>query len=425
MQSLSGIWPPCIVVTLILPQPQGLSSRRRLRGGDHIAFLVGPHGQLETLAENSNKADITGRLNHGLIRAKMPKRTPSVASALDSTCPRLLSHDDVDASSEPFANVYQGHLKGLCPDNQAIVSVMSLPNIFLGDRRWTIYCAPLKGKGVFLSSCEWTNYSTLRKPFNLPANRELAIITGVEGHYDMATNDRRLKFRYCNLGGVRLHRTRNDPSWRNILHGPFTLKEPNSEWLTKWESNFIFAGKRSDRLFSFGHAKFCLNPIACQLSSWTSFSECSKTCDSGSHVRTRKISVKAHNGGACPPLKEAEKCNTQSCPTDCQVGAWTQFGDCSQSCGYGHHFRERQVNVASAHGGMACPKTKEVQDCNRGDCPKEGDQLIKVKIAAGVALGVLIIIICLVSRLRNPKGQTEEKAKEGKRKRKKAAFGDL
>jgi len=422
----------------MLPQPQGLSSRRRLRGGDHIAVKVGPHGQFEALAERSGKAGTTGSSNRWLIGRmrskkqtarqtdKTQEKTSSDASALDSTCARLLSHDDVKASGQPFANVYWGHLKRLCPDNEAMVSVMSTPNAKFGDRMWMVSCAPLKGHGVFVSSCEWTEYSTFRKPFNLPANRELAVITGVEGHYDFVTHDRRFRFRYCNVGGVRLHRTRNDPSWRNTLHGYFTLEEPTSEWLTTWESTFIFAGKRSDRLFSFQHAKFCLNPIACQLSSWTSFSECSKPCGGGSHVRTREISTKAHNGGACSPLKEEKKCNAQSCPIDCQVGAWTQFSECSQTCGSGHHVRKRKVNVAAAHGGNACPKLKEVQDCNGGDCPKEEeDQLINVKFVAGGALGVLVVVSCLVRVLRNPKGKEEEKGKEGKRKRKKAAFGDL
>mmetsp|Transcript_24547 Transcript_24547/g.47737 ORF Transcript_24547/g.47737 Transcript_24547/m.47737 type:complete len:419 (-) Transcript_24547:124-1380(-) len=418
MRSLSKT----ILFAFVVPQPQGLSSRRRLRGGHYVAVQVGPNGQFESLAEQHNDAETLNRWHFLMKNAKMRKRKK--ASSV-SNCPHLLSHDDVSVSGEPFANTFWGHLKRQCPTNQAIVSVRSFAAKKLGDRLWTIACAPLKGHGVSLSSCEWTKYSTPGKPFDLPANRELAVITGIEGHYDKGTHDRRLKFKYCNVGGVRLHENRNDPSWKNKIHKDFKLEEPKSEWLTGWVSDFVKAGRWSDRLFSFGHATFCLNPIDCQLDSWTFFSECNKPCGGGSHVRTRTISVKAYNGGACPPLKEHKRCNSQACATDCQVDAWTSFGECSQTCGPGHHIRKRKVNIATAHGGKACPKVEEVQDCNTGDCPKEEVQSsINMKIAAAVALGVLLVSLCLVIRLRNPKGPKEEKAKGEKRNRKNA-YGDL
>ncbi len=57
-------------------------------------------------------------------------------------------------------------------------------------------------------------------------------------------------------------------------------------------------------------------PVDCVVSDWSEFSECSKSCGGGTQTRTRTISVKPENGGKeCPVLTESKVCNTESCPT--------------------------------------------------------------------------------------------------------------
>jgi len=107
--------------------------------------------------------------------------------------------------------------------------------------------------------------------------------------------------------------------------------------------------------------------------------------------RTRGITtVKQHGGADCPaylPLPGetcssneellAEcACNTQDCPVDCVLEAWTSWGDCSTTCGDGEEQRSRGVDVQPAHGGVACAVGAqhygEKQGCFLAHCPIHG-----------------------------------------------------
>ena len=41
---------------------------------------------------------------------------------------------------------------------------------------------------------------------------------------------------------------------------------------------------------------------------------------------------------------------------DCQVSEWSDWSDCSSSCGRGWMFMERQILSPASNGGRACPK---------------------------------------------------------------------
>lgn len=116
-------------------------------------------------------------------------------------------------------------------------------------------------------------------------------------------------------------------------------------------------------------------PVDCEVSEWSSWTNCSKTCGTGQQTRTRTLTKQASFGGSnCPPLLETRDCNTQACPVpptrvDCQVGPWSSWSSCTKSCGTGSQTRTRTITQPAANGGNSCPSTIETQQCNTQPCP--------------------------------------------------------
>lgn len=132
---------------------------------------------------------------------------------------------------------------------------------------------------------------------------------------------------------------------------------------------------------------------------WSEWSECSKTCGTGSQRRTRSISQgQSGNGTACPPLEEMRNCTENStCPVDCVQGPWyatslqcfdqfrnfvvilihddvmkltlarSEWSQCSVQCAGGDRFRVRNVTVPPQNGGN-CDDLSETEECNTDPC---------------------------------------------------------
>lgn len=107
----------------------------------------------------------------------------------------------------------------------------------------------------------------------------------------------------------------------------------------------------------------------CQVSEWSKWSECSRTCGGGTQTRTRTITSPAVAGGECPVLSETQACNSQSCSTDCEVSLWSEWSACTKTCGGGTRFRKRVVNKPATGGGKECPPLTEEESCNTQPCP--------------------------------------------------------
>ena len=109
-------------------------------------------------------------------------------------------------------------------------------------------------------------------------------------------------------------------------------------------------------------------PIDCQVSAWSQWTPCSKTCGTGTQLRTRSITQQKQYGGKdCPPLSESQPCNTQSCPQDCTFSAWTPWSQCTKACGTGQMVRTRTKLTDAKYGG-ACGVTSETAACNTQSC---------------------------------------------------------
>lgn len=113
-----------------------------------------------------------------------------------------------------------------------------------------------------------------------------------------------------------------------------------------------------------------LCPQDCQVTSWSVWGSCSQTCGEASRTRLRHVSKPSESGGkGCPSLREQAPCSSQMCPVDCIVASWSDWSECSQECGGGVAARSRGISVRDAFEGTPCPKLAEIQACNVEDCP--------------------------------------------------------
>ena len=112
-------------------------------------------------------------------------------------------------------------------------------------------------------------------------------------------------------------------------------------------------------------------PVDCVVGPWSDWSECSETCGGGIQIRTREVLEPAQNGGAgCPTLEETRECNTDPCcELGWEIGDWTV---CSASCGSGVQTR---MVVCVDCGGVTLldsdcpqPKPETSQTCNEQPC---------------------------------------------------------
>lgn len=111
-------------------------------------------------------------------------------------------------------------------------------------------------------------------------------------------------------------------------------------------------------------------------SQWSAFEACSATCGDGVSVR-RRACVGAVNGGDdCPANDEAEEttvCHIASCPVDGQLTGWSNWSECSVSCGRGVITRTRDCQ-SPLYGGSPCiGDVFEDAPCQVGDCDTDGN----------------------------------------------------
>jgi hypothetical protein len=111
-------------------------------------------------------------------------------------------------------------------------------------------------------------------------------------------------------------------------------------------------------------------PVNCDVSPWSAYSSCSKSCGTGNWTRTRTIIRQATlSGTVCPDLNQTTTCREEHCPVDCEFESWTEWTTCTKSCGAGTKERSRKVTTYPQYGGIKCPITLNMQICNHFACP--------------------------------------------------------
>ncbi len=109
--------------------------------------------------------------------------------------------------------------------------------------------------------------------------------------------------------------------------------------------------------------------VDCKVSDWSDWSYCDVDCGGGIQERTRSIITQPKgNGKVCPELRETKACNTEPCGVDCQVGNWSNWSDCTASCGGGIQSRTRSIITQPKGTGKACPTIRETKECNTEQC---------------------------------------------------------
>eukprot|EP00933_Yihiella_yeosuensis_P079036 TRINITY_DN9111_c0_g10_i1.p1 TRINITY_DN9111_c0_g10~~TRINITY_DN9111_c0_g10_i1.p1 ORF type:complete len:1252 (+),score=222.05 TRINITY_DN9111_c0_g10_i1:165-3920(+) len=115
-------------------------------------------------------------------------------------------------------------------------------------------------------------------------------------------------------------------------------------------------------------------PVDCEWNPWSEWKNCSATCGGGTKLKTRTVKIAALWGGKpCKGDSEAvEKCNTQECAIDCKFSLWSEWSKCSASCGGGAKTRNRTHAVQAKFGGLPCVgPNEEEEECNTQGCPRD------------------------------------------------------
>eukprot|EP00929_Paragymnodinium_shiwhaense_P099365 TRINITY_DN609_c0_g1_i1.p1 TRINITY_DN609_c0_g1~~TRINITY_DN609_c0_g1_i1.p1 ORF type:complete len:1079 (-),score=306.41 TRINITY_DN609_c0_g1_i1:261-3497(-) len=114
-------------------------------------------------------------------------------------------------------------------------------------------------------------------------------------------------------------------------------------------------------------------PVDCKLSEYSTWGKCTKECGGGVQARSRSVQSKPMNGGqACDALQETRACNMGSCDVDCELSDWSAFKPCTRTCNSGFEERRKGV-VTKAAGDGSCPVRNsklrvERKACNTQAC---------------------------------------------------------
>lgn len=55
---------------------------------------------------------------------------------------------------------------------------------------------------------------------------------------------------------------------------------------------------------------------------------------------------------------------------DCELTEWSQWSECNKSCGKGHMIRTRMIHMEPQFGGAPCPETVQRKKCRVRKCLK-------------------------------------------------------
>ncbi|KAJ8413272.1 hypothetical protein AAFF_G00092680, partial [Aldrovandia affinis] len=116
--------------------------------------------------------------------------------------------------------------------------------------------------------------------------------------------------------------------------------------------------------------------VDCILSPWTQWSQCSVSCGLGSLFRQRDVLREAQPVGECGgALFDSRACFTEACTVDGQWSEWAEWSHCDATCSGGVRMRNRTCsNPPPKNGGRECEgMTVQTQGCNTQPCGPNTD----------------------------------------------------
>eukprot|EP00929_Paragymnodinium_shiwhaense_P115847 TRINITY_DN8499_c0_g8_i1.p1 TRINITY_DN8499_c0_g8~~TRINITY_DN8499_c0_g8_i1.p1 ORF type:complete len:5046 (+),score=966.34 TRINITY_DN8499_c0_g8_i1:123-15260(+) len=125
-----------------------------------------------------------------------------------------------------------------------------------------------------------------------------------------------------------------------------------------------------------GQSRVCSQhpcPVDCIYKAWTDWSECTATCGGGHRFRSHETVEPLYGGYACHPERTSRAmCSVAPCPVNCRWGVWTEWTVCSQTCDGGEKVRQREQLQVARHGGAPCiGEAREEPKCNTMMCPSD------------------------------------------------------
>ncbi|XP_074627228.1 uncharacterized protein LOC141885237 isoform X4 [Acropora palmata] len=113
---------------------------------------------------------------------------------------------------------------------------------------------------------------------------------------------------------------------------------------------------------------------------WSDWSDCSTSCGPGEKFRTRNCTnpPPAFGGMDCSFIgmdRDVQKCEKRPCAVDGNWADWGNWSACSATCGHGTVHRTRTCdNPEPANGGRPCAgEGHEIAECHMTPCPLNGD----------------------------------------------------
>eukprot|EP00392_Amoebophrya_sp_AT5.2_P008135 g8154.t1 len=104
--------------------------------------------------------------------------------------------------------------------------------------------------------------------------------------------------------------------------------------------------------------------MECTVAEWTEWGECSATCGNGAHTRTRAVTSASQEN--CPALSETAACADQpDCAAHCGVSQWAEWSPCNQMC---ESVRMRTITISPGPTGAECPALSQARPCDPEDC---------------------------------------------------------
>ncbi|KAI8492696.1 hypothetical protein Bbelb_297370 [Branchiostoma belcheri] len=109
------------------------------------------------------------------------------------------------------------------------------------------------------------------------------------------------------------------------------------------------------------------------LSNWGKWTTCSRSCEDGIRKRQRDCLWKERRCRG--DIRDVQLCNIQPCPVHGGFSDWSDWTECSLTCGEGTTSRNRVcANPAPRHGGQMCEgPDREEKACQKSECPNSGE----------------------------------------------------